>query len=81
MEGHFGKCMAVDKKTRVHNSKCKRAYLMTAKFGLQIKGSLKMGLAYMRFLSPQLGLTAFDCQRNIVIRRRLKVKSIIQNIN
>jgi hypothetical protein len=78
---NFGKKMSSQTKLRIHNITAKTAL----KYGsetwvLNKKDKQRLEAAQMRFLRPLLGYTKLDWQRNVDIRERLRVQSIVEEI-
>jgi hypothetical protein len=78
---HFGKQMSNQTKLRIHNIIAKTAL----KYGsetwmLNKRGKQRLEATTMRFVRPLLGYTKLDRQRNVEIRERLRVQSIVEEI-
>jgi hypothetical protein len=73
--------MSNETKLRIHNITPKTAF----KYGsetwvLNKRDKQRLEAAQMRFLRPLLGYTKLDWQRNVDIRERLRVQSIVEEI-
>jgi hypothetical protein len=78
---NFGKQMSNQTKLRIHNITAKTAL----KYGnetsmLNKRDKQRLEAAQIRFLRSLLGYTKLDRQRNVDIRERLRVQSIVEEI-
>jgi hypothetical protein len=78
---NFGKQMSNQTKLRIHNITAKTAL----KYGsetwmLNKRDKQRLEAAQMRFLRPLLGYTKLDRQRNVDVRERLRVQSMVEEI-
>jgi hypothetical protein len=78
---HFGKQMSNQTKLRIHNKTAKTALRYESEtWVLNKRDKQRLEAAQMRFLRPLLGYTKSDRQRNVDIRERLRVQSIVEEI-
>jgi hypothetical protein len=73
--------MAIETKLRLHNITSKASPCYGGEnWIINNRDAKKLEAAQMKFLTPLLGLTRLDRQRNTDIRNRLKVKNRVEDI-
>jgi hypothetical protein len=76
-----GKQMSNQTKLRMHNIRAKTALRYGSEtLVLNKRDKQRLEAAQMRFLRPLLGYTKLDRQRNLDIRERLRVQSVVEEI-
>jgi hypothetical protein len=78
---HLGKHMATDTKLQLHNITSEAGLCYgSEKWIINKRDAQKLEAAQMSFLRPSLGLTRLHLQRNPVIRNRLKVDNLVEDV-